>query len=101
MKGGSGMFSVWKFELVAADSPVVRMPEGAKVLSVAESGASGYRLLMWALVDPDAPMRDRRFRVLGTGHPFPDAEECRFVGTVQTHVGLVWHLFEVLEGVAA
>ena len=94
MKGESGMFHVWKFDLKVTDFVVLQMPEGAKVLSVAERGEFGNRLDVWALVDPDAPMRERRFRVVGTGHPFPDAEECRFVGTVQTRVGLVWHLFE-------
>lgn len=94
------MFQVWKFELVVAEAPVVQLPEGAKVLSVAERGDSGSGLEVWALVNTEAPMRKRRLRVVGTGHPFPDAEECRFVGTVKTRVGLVWHLFEV-EGVAA
>lgn len=94
------MFSVWKFELAVEDYPVIKMPVGAKVLSVAERGEFGNRLDVWALVDPDAPMQDRRFRVVGTGHPFPDADECRFVGTVQTRVGLVWHLFEAEAGVA-
>ena len=94
------MFSVWKFELVAADSPVVRMPEGAEVLSVAERGEFGNRLDMWALVDTDAPLQDRRFRVVGAGHSFSDAEDCRFVATVQTDVGLVWHVFEAEAGVA-
>ena len=94
------MFHVWKFELAAAESPVVQLPEGAKVLSVAERGEFGNRLSVWALVDTEAPVQDRRFRVVGTGHPFPDAEECRFVGTVQTRVGLVWHVFEAEAGVA-
>jgi len=94
------MFSVWKFELGVTDFAVVRMPEGAKVLSMAESGTFKDRLLMWALVDPDAPMQGRGFRVVGTGHPFPDADECRFVATVPTDVGLVWHVFEAEAGVA-
>lgn len=100
MKGGSGMFQVWKFDLKVTDFAVVKMPEGAKVLSAAERGEFGNRLDVWALVDTEAPMRDRLFRVVGTGHPFPDAEDCRFVATVHTRVGLVWHLFEAEAAVA-
>ena len=95
------MFRVLKFGLEVTDFAVARMPEGAKVLSVAERGEFGNRLDVWALVDPDAPMRERRFRVVGTGHPFPDADECRFVGTVRTLRGFVWHVFEAEAGEAA
>lgn len=101
MKGGSGMFRVLKFGLEVTDFAVARMPEGAKILSVAESGMLEGVLQMWALVDPDAPMEDRRFRVVGAGHPFPDADECRFVGTVRTLRGFVWHVFEAEAGEAA
>lgn len=100
MKGGSGMFHVWKFDLKVTDFVVLQLPEGAKVLSVAERGEFGNRLDVWALVDTDAPMRERRFRVVGTGDPFPDAAACRFVGTVKTRIGLVWHVFEAEAGVA-
>ncbi len=70
-----------------------RMPKGAKVLSVQEQNGG---IQMWALVDPPAPLEERRFILAGTGHLLPDDAEQRFVGTLQQAGGaLVWHLFDL------
>jgi hypothetical protein len=87
----NGEAQVWKFE-VEPDEFELAMPRGARVLSV---GMQRERVQMWALVDPSAPVEQRRFRMAGTGHPIKDPEELRFVGTFQVHGGaLVFHLFE-------
>ena len=53
---------------------------------------------LWALVNPDAPMETRTFRVVGTGHDIPpDGADYLWyhVGTFQMHGGyFVGHLFE-------
>ena len=49
----------------------------------------------WALHDPDAKVRNYRFRVVGTGHPLPD-DMVKYWGTAVAPGGnLVWHLIEV------
>jgi hypothetical protein len=86
------MQTIWKFALPVEDEPLIRMPIGAKVLTVQSQG--GYPCL-WALVDPAAANEDRRFRVVGTGHPFAEADAHAYLGTFQMHSGsLVFHLFE-------
>jgi hypothetical protein len=50
---------------------------------------------LWMLVDPDEPLKNRRFVVHGTGHELPD-DICRvYIGTFQMNQGdLVLHVFE-------
>ena len=42
---------------------------------------------MWALVSPDHPLESRYSKLIGTGHPIPDAGELRYVGTFQVGLG--------------
>lgn len=99
--------TVYRYRLTITDEQTVSMPEGAVILSVARRdypqlpmlGVGGDEPLdMWALVDPDAPVRPRRIRIAGTGHPLDDVDQLEFLGTVQVVQGqLVFHVFEALE----
>ena len=81
---------IWKYTLVHGHQTVT-MPEGAEVLSVA---MQGDRIMLWALVRPDAAPSPRRFVVIGTGWKLPEGE-WRFLRTVLTDGGaFVWHVFE-------
>lgn len=88
------MRAVWKYPLPLTSAPsyVCQMPIGAEILHVA---AQDDTPTLWALVDPDADVEGRAFRIVGTGH----AEvRDRYVhrGSVVTHGGAyVWHVFEV------
>jgi hypothetical protein len=71
------------------------MPAAAKLLSVA---LKDDEPCLWAMVDPEARMVERRIRVVATGedfsNPFPP-----FVGTfvlegVLDHETLVFHVFD-------
>lgn len=87
------MRHIWKYP-VGTDYFSVRMPGGARVLSVdVQDGA----VFMWALVDPDDFEEAREFVTFGPAHPLPDdAEDFDFIGTFLLHGGgLVFHLFEV------
>lgn len=87
--------TIWKFPIVVADSVQISMPQGARVLSVQEQNRTPC---IWALVDPEAPKQTRRFRILGTGHDFPEADAYEYHDTFQMHGGaLVFHLFERRE----
>lgn len=84
------MKTIWKFPLLLEDEVSVMMPEGAIVLTAAAQRGSVF---LWAVVDPKAPMRIRRFAVRGTGHPVGD-DLVYHVGTVQLHDGdLVFSVF--------
>lgn len=85
------MTTIWKFPVEVTDAFSVKMPEGARILSVQ---VQGRRPVMWAVVDPGSPLHARRFRLYGTGHPTA-IEQDRFIGTFQLEA-LVFHLFEVL-----
>jgi hypothetical protein len=84
------LYTVWKFPFEVADQVVLRMPEGAEVLDVqAQDGVP----TLWAVVDVDAPLVERRFELRGTGHPLGDIGP--YVGTFQLlGGGFVGHLFE-------
>lgn len=108
------MRQVWKFDLLP-DAQTVRMPRGARLLSVACQrgvrhgvidrlepglaawGAEGPRV--WALVDPYAELADRKIVVCGTGQALPDAVDgAAFVGTLLLHGDhLVFHVFDLGE----
>lgn len=66
----------------------IRMPRGAKICTVQMQGEA---VCMWAEVDYSAPLEDRTFVVVGTGHDVPD--NCVYVGTWQ-HAAYVWHAYE-------
>jgi hypothetical protein len=81
--------AIWKFQLTAMDVP---MPFDAEICTFQyQAGVP----CIWAIVDPDVMSTTRRFRIFGTGHELPAAEECYYVGTAQEGQ-FVWHLFELL-----
>jgi hypothetical protein len=86
---------VWKYAVPIGDAFELRMPRGARCLTVQVQGAG---LCLWALVDPSAPLETRRFLFRGTGHEIDYGyAELVWVGTFQLEGGaLVFHVFEVL-----
>jgi hypothetical protein len=88
---------VWKFPLEVADFVEVKMPRGARLLHI---DVQDGPIMLWALVDPEAEMVTRSFRLAGTGHPIePMWEDVPYVGSVQqpwgdTGVTFVWHVFD-------
>ena len=92
--GGGVMRQVWKFPLLLAAEQLVRMPQGAKLLSAQTQNG---QIQLWALVDPTYTERvNRMIAIRGTGHDVEMALSVdKFIGTVQTSGGaLVWHLFD-------
>jgi hypothetical protein len=88
--------TVYKYKLQSlGDYYTLELPVGAQILKF----ATQYNIpALWALVDPEAALVKRRFRVAGTGHKISSAEVDRltYIGTCQLREGtLVWHLFEV------
>lgn len=83
------MRTIWKFPVVISDGFAIRMPVGAEILSFDILAGQPN---IWVLVDPDASVEPRFFRVVGTGHSL-HADGLDYIGTVLDDV-FVWHLFE-------
>jgi hypothetical protein len=71
------------------------LPAGAEILSVQ---AQANMPVVWALVDPEAPVKFRKFLLLNTGGIMPENMDYKYLGTYQLNGGgLVFHLFEKIE----
>lgn len=93
---------VWKYVLPEPHRngrAFVDMPADVEPLSV---GIQGDEIVVWALVDPDyeppsgyMPSGPRRFIVANTGMDIPGFPEgAKFLGTVTSATGIVWHIWD-------
>ena len=72
---------------IVADYITIAMPVDAQILTVQMQNNVAC---IWALVDPDAPLIERRFRWAGTGHEIKeDIKDLWYIGTFQ--------LFEIIS----
>lgn len=84
---------IYKYELEITDHQFVEMPVMSRVLSAKEQNG---KLCIWALVDPNMPMRKKNVQVIGTGNPIEtnvSYHDWDFIDTVIMSYGLVWHVF--------
>jgi len=81
---------IWKFPLTLTNRQIVRMPKGARVLTVMFQQET---VCLWARVAPDAEPTDRTFWIFGTGHAMPRQLPLVYVGSVQ-QPPYVWHVYE-------
>lgn len=89
------MKTVYKYAVPMLDMVTLTLPADAQVLRF---GAQGDEVFAWALIDRcQALMKDRSFRIAGTGHPI-DYGNLSYVNTFEMLGGkLVFHAFEVIE----
>jgi hypothetical protein len=103
---GTMSLRIYKYPLDLTERQSIRMPSGATILSLQVQHG---QICLWAVVDPDAPLMDCVFLIVGTGHPLPDEVERvyaesftrhpqggggQYIGTVQMAGGsFVWHVF--------
>ena len=83
---------IYKYAITGLDV-IVKMPAGAKILTVQTQGVEPF---IWALVDTDAPLVDRHLRLVPTGEPL-NFVLGEYIGTVQFRDSfslLVFHLFD-------
>lgn len=83
--------TIHKYQIEKFGITNVPMPEGAEILT---AKMQSKKLCIWAIVDTDKPLQDRKLFCYGTGHPIPDSvtKQCH-IGTVIDD-GYVWHVFE-------
>ncbi len=80
---------VYKYPISTA-AACASMPEGARILHVAEQGGG---ICLWGLVDVARPEVMRYFSVYRTGEGPPRGRDEVYLGTA--HCGpFVWHVFE-------
>lgn len=84
--------TIWKYLLPVADEYILMAPANAQWLPHVQPLGNGM-VNLWALVQPDNPQWEYRFRVYGTGHPVDEVGT--YLGTAVTELGLVWHVFRV------
>jgi len=75
---------IYKYRL----NNTIMMPAGARILSVQ---VQATRICLWAELDTDSPLEERKFAVFGTG----DTPEGKHLATIQDGA-LVWHIYEQL-----
>ncbi len=86
------MRTIYKYTLNPKDLNV-RMPIGARLLSVAEQN---NQICVWAEVDSEADTELVGFEVFGTGHELTDNNH-EFVGTALMDDGdFVFHVYKLI-----
>lgn len=88
------MKTIFKYRLELADSQVLRLPKGAKLLTVQIQHGAPH---VWAEVDDTQELEDMGVWIFGTGHPL-SAEGLTYLGTYQLYGGqLVFHVYYQLR----
>ena len=86
---------IWKWTLDRCDQQTLRLPTGARLLTVQMQGSSPC---LWALCDETSsgPKEPRTIALYGTGHQIFNKEPGEYIATFQTKGGIfVWHAFEL------
>ena len=88
--------TIWKFPFkFPLGRFEIEMPKDAEILSVQVQRDVPC---IWAKVIPENEKNTRRFRIIGTGHPFREDKKLSYIGTFQQIDDFfVWHLFEELR----
>ncbi|PTR42056.1 hypothetical protein C8K38_111225 [Rhodococcus sp. OK611] len=93
MRGADVVPVIHRVTIPVEDEQLIAIHAGGQVLSVAPTrdGRSAH-IDLWFTTYPSEDRGDQRWiYIAGTGHPRPPG---RFIGTVVTPSGLVWHAFE-------
>jgi len=87
--------TIWKYPLGILDSQIIDVPRVASPLGVQNQPVGGRdQLVLWMLVEDEAPKITVEVVVRGTGHEALGLFRSEYVGTAQTHGGaFAWHVF--------
>ena len=82
---------IFKYKLNIEEIQFVAMPKGAKVLTVQTQ--KGYPCI-WAIVDPQAEIENKKICMRGTGHDASEVKDMCYIGTFQRYGGeMIFHVF--------
>lgn len=86
------MRTIQKFEFpLSGGSIEIKMPFEAEVIHASRLYGVYY---LWAIVDTEAPIRMRRFRIVGDGQPLQEGSHRRHRIATIIDGPIVWHVFE-------
>ena len=89
------MYSIWKYRIPIEDRFTMELPKDSMVLDVK---IQDEQPTMWILVETEANLEKRYFRIFGTGHKFETIANLKHLGTIQMwNATLVWHIFEEIK----
>jgi hypothetical protein len=96
------MNTIWKLVFPLADGLIIQlMPDGATFLHSGMQMPNSDcepEMATWWRVNTANPLKNRRFRIFGTGHEIPDTEMAEYITSFITRNGeYVWHLFSEKE----
>ena len=93
MSGSTGN-RIWKYQMPVAENFTMRLPENAQIIRMA--GENGY-LWLWAVVDTQAPLEERKFSAFKAGGEMPDdISSLVYVGMASIYIQqeLMLYIFE-------
>lgn len=98
--------SVHRVSVYVEDKQVLTLTGPPISVAPSRDGRTSDMFDLWFEHIEDMEPRDYTLYVLGTGHPAPwsdpmDRSAFRFIGTVVTPIGLVWHVYLYVPEVAA
>jgi hypothetical protein len=84
--------TIWKYQLPVLERFILRLPEGAEIIRIADQGGM---LWAWAVVDTEAPLVERSFRAFKTGVVMPEPEDVTltYLGWAAIHVQMELALY--------
>lgn len=91
------MNAIHKFILPMKEESAIEMPYNAKIIK--GENQEGF-VAIWAIVDTEAPVTNRIFRLYKTGQEIKELpENLLFIGRADVHVGmdLGMHIFELVK----
>lgn len=84
---------IFKYQMPVLEQFTMKLPAGAEIIRMEDQGGMFW---LWAVVNTEAPLEDRRFRAFKTGAKMPDGVALRYLGFcavfVQMELGL--YIFE-------
>lgn len=84
---------IFKYQMPVLEQFTMKLPAGAEIIRMQDQGGMFW---LWAVVNTEEPMVERRFRAFKTGAKIPDGLVLRYVGFcavfVQAELGL--YIFE-------
>ena len=87
---------IFKYQMPVLERFTMSLPEGAEIIRMEDQGGMFW---LWAVVDTDAPLTERRFHAYKTGASMDAAANLKYVGFcavfVQMELGL--YIFEVMS----
>ena len=87
------MKTIYKYKIPEFEGEL-KLPKGAKILTTQVKDDEG--MCIWALVDTDNSLEERKVIINGTGWKLDDImkDKISYIATIQQE-GYVWHVIEV------